>query len=59
LSEELQDKSEKLADESENLLAMAEQKARLLSIIGITIFSISLMGALIIMGVAWQQLNKP
>ncbi|XZN91522.1 MAG: hypothetical protein ACM65M_01170 [Microcoleus sp.] len=58
-SEELRDKSEKLVDESEKLLAMAEQKAKLM-IIGITIiFSISLIGAIIIMGVAWQQLNKP
>lgn len=57
--EKLRDKSEKLVDESEKLLAMAEQKAKLM-IIGITIiFSISLIGAIIIMGVAWQQLNKP
>ena len=71
LSEELlRDKSEKLVEESEKLLAMAEQKAKKLLamaeqkakllIIGITIiFSISLIGAIIIMGVAWQQLNKP
>ncbi|MEG4083767.1 nSTAND1 domain-containing NTPase, partial [Microcoleus sp. POL10_C6] len=43
---------------AEQLSAAAKRQVKWLTTIGATIFSISLIGAVTLMGVAWQQVNK-